>query len=81
MIDEVLNFDPRDLFINLSDKRYSKDNRLNKNESSNQVRSLAPGCRLIFSKICIRFIGGIAHPIKMYVSWVQTDVNQVGLYM
>ena len=27
------------------------------------------------------FIGGSAHPIKRYVSWVQNDVNQFGLYL
>ena len=43
--------------------------------------SLAPRCRLIFSKICIKIIGGSAHPIRRYLSWVQNDGNQFGLYL
>ena len=26
-------------------------------------------------------IGGSAHPVNRYVSWVQNDVNQFGLYL
>ena len=40
---------------------------------------MAPRCRLVLSKICNMLIGGSAHPIIRYVSWVQNDVNQFGL--
>ena len=46
-----------------------------------KIRVLAPRCRLIFSKICTKLTGGSAHPITRYVSWVQNDVNQFGLYL
>ena len=81
LCDPVFKWYPSDLRINLPNKSYSRDNRLNKNESSHSILGLAPRCRLIFSKICIRFGGRSAHPITCYVSWVQNDVNQFGLYL
>ena len=36
---------------------------------------------LSFPKSVGSLIGGSAHPITRYVSWVQNDVNQFGLYL
>jgi len=33
------------------------------------------------TKICNKSIGGSVHPYVKYVSWVQNDVNQFGLYL
>merc|ERR1712146_747017 len=70
-----------DLKINLSDKSYSKDNRLNRlfKLTLSECSHLDVG--LCATKICSRFIGASAHRIRTYVSWVQNDVNQFGLYL
>jgi len=63
LFDPVFKWCLSDLKINLSDKSYSLDNRLINEKSSHFIGSLAPRCRLIFSKISTYIIGGTARPI------------------
>jgi len=42
---------------------------------------LAPRCRLIFTLLRTILKGRSAHSLSRYVSWVQNDVNQFGLYL
>ena len=42
---------------------------------------LAPRCRLISTSFRTTLKGRSAHSLIRYVSWVQNDVNQFGLYL
>ncbi len=63
LFDPVFKWYLNELKINLPNKSYSLDNRLRNEKSSHFIESLAPRCRLIFSKIDTVIIGGTAHPI------------------
>ena len=72
-----------DLWINLTDKSYSRDNRLNVCERSYLSYVLVPRCRLsecLIMRTSNKLLG-VFIPWYHYVSWVQNDVNQFGLYL
>ena len=71
-----------DFRINVFEYSYSRVNRLNCSQSSHQNNMLAPRCRLILVIFVLRDpISMCSILVVVYVSWVQNDVSQFGLYL
>ena len=71
-------FDP---FFAITKSSYQRDNSVIFFVSSYLKKRLRPRCWLILSFRCSNLKSGSVRPLKVYVSWVQTGVSQVGFYL